>query len=76
MATTAPLSTNSGNNAFKASRTKPSIVATAVYKLILLLQDKEKPMAVRNANIMAARGMPYASYTRNAAEVRQLLQMP
>ncbi|MCJ1425992.1 T-complex protein 1 subunit delta [Sticta canariensis] len=63
MATTAPLSTNSGNNAFKASRTKPSIVATAVYKLILLPQDKEKPMAVRNANIMAARAVADAIRT-------------
>ncbi|KAL9137762.1 MAG: hypothetical protein Q9175_001035 [Cornicularia normoerica] len=42
MAATAPLKSNSGNNAFK---------------------DKEKPMAVRNANIMAARAVADAIRT-------------
>lgn len=32
-------------------------------------------MAVRNANIMAARGMPFAHFTGAAAEIQQPLQM-
>lgn len=32
-------------------------------------------MAVRNANIMAARGMAIAQFTGAAAEIQQLLQM-
>lgn len=63
MATAASSGANSRNNAFKACRTESSTIATD--KLILLSQDKEKPMAVRNANIMAARGisMPALSGT-------------
>ena len=57
------------------SRQDAESLFMSTYKLISF-QDKEKPMAVRNANIMAARGMPYTSFTEGAAEIQQLLQMP
>ena len=72
MATTAPMSANSGNNAFKVSDRKLPIGYVDTDNPF---QDKEKPMAVRNANIMAARGMAFAQFTGAAAEIQQLLQM-
>jgi hypothetical protein len=59
-AATAPMQSNSGNNAFKVLLV--SYIASA-FELLTCMQDKEKPMAVRNANIMAARAVADAIRT-------------
>ena len=53
MANTLAANSNSGNNAFKVE----FYALLGLSALLMLLQDKGKPTAVRNANIMAARGM-------------------
>ena len=58
------LSVNSGNNAFKACYQEKFM--RHWMRANNNAQDKEKPMAVRNANIMAARGMPYTYNCREA----------
>lgn len=54
MATTAAQGA-AGNNSFKVRLAQACV---CVGQLLISVQDKEKPMAVRQSNILAARGTP------------------
>lgn len=64
MATAVGSQGNAGNNAFKVRAHNPVPDIPNVGPISDSFQDKEKPMAVRTANIMAARGMyfPFGSW--------------